>query len=187
MTDLARLPVAFRWGSLPSEWRESFPCDPLLPVADHVLHRGIDVAAPAPLVFRWVCQLKVAPYSYDWLDNFGRSSPRRLTPGAERLTVGEQVMTIFELATFEPDRHLTLRLAHRRAVALFGEIAITYRVGAAGPSRSRLAVRMRVRYPPGRYGAVVRRLFPYGDAFMMRRQLFTLRTLAERQAQAEAT
>src|SRR5262249_6937940 len=67
------------WGSTPAERRMQFPCDRHLPACDDALFRAVSVAAPAPLLFRWLCQLRVAPYSYDWLDNFGRRSPRQLT------------------------------------------------------------------------------------------------------------
>jgi hypothetical protein len=40
-------------------------------------------------------------------DNLGRRSPRELTPGLDQLQVGQRIMTIFHLASFEPDRHLS--------------------------------------------------------------------------------
>ena len=63
--------------------------------------------APAEVVYRWLCQLRVAPYSYDWIDNRGRRSPRELTPGLEQLAEGQTVM-IFRLVSFAWGRHLTL-------------------------------------------------------------------------------
>ena len=60
----------------------AYPCDGLIDCPDRVVFRGVDIAAPAALVFRWLCQLRAAPYSYDWVDNFGRRSPRRSSRGS---------------------------------------------------------------------------------------------------------
>jgi len=97
------------WGSTAGERASSWPCDPLLPDANLALYRSVDVAAPACVLFRWVCQLRTAPYSYDWLDNGGRHSPRTLTPGLDDLAVGQRVMRIFDLV-------VKLLVRHRRDV-----------------------------------------------------------------------
>src|SRR4029077_18564030 len=89
------------WGSTASERARAFPCDGVLPHASFDLYRAVTVEAPASRVFRWLCQLRVAPYSYDLLDNWGRRSPRELTPGADDLAVGQKIMTIFTLVSFE--------------------------------------------------------------------------------------
>jgi hypothetical protein len=70
-----------QWGSTAPERSESFPCDRLVPEADHTLFRAVGVEAPQGVSFRWLCQLRAAPYSYDRLDNFGRRSPQELTAG----------------------------------------------------------------------------------------------------------
>jgi hypothetical protein len=173
--------VAHTWGTTPAERSEPYPCDRHLDPPFEVAHRGIDIAAPAPVVFRWLCQLRLAPYSYDLLDNLGRRSPRELTPGLDRLEIGQRFMTIFDLVEFERDRHVTLKL--RRAGRIFGEVAVTYRVLPQSESRSRLLVKLVYR-PPGpqalsrAYGLVL----PWGDLVMMRKQLRTLASLAERDA-----
>ena len=80
------------------------------------------VNAPPSVVFRWLCQLKLAPYSYDLIDNRGRRSPQHLVPGVDQLVVGERVL-IFELASFARDEHLTLVV---RRHPVFGDVAISY-------------------------------------------------------------
>jgi hypothetical protein len=172
------------WGSTAAERAEEYPCDSLLADPDDVLFRAVDVAAPPSLVFRWLCQLRAAPYSYDWIDNFGRTSPRTLTSGLDELAVGQRVMRIFRLAAFEPGRHLTLVLHDAVSRRFFGEIAVTYRVA---PTRggSRLVVKLRIHHPEGAF-RLLSPLLAAGDLVMMRKQLFTLKALAERDASARA-
>jgi hypothetical protein len=162
--------VGLTWGATAAERAEPMPCDELLPGARTRFDRAVWVDAPAPRVFRWLCQLRVAPYSYDLLDNLGRRSPRELTPGLERLEAGQRFMTVFTLAGFAPGEHLTLRS---------GPFAVTYAVRPAG-DRSRLVARVVFAAPGGRLGAaVVGRAFALGDLVMMRKQLLTLKALAE--------
>jgi hypothetical protein len=145
--------------------------------ADDALFRAVTIDAPAGVLFPWLCQLRVAPYSYDWIDNFGRQSPRVLTPDLTRLEVGQKVMTVFRLAAFEPDRHLTVVLHRPRP--LFGGLAVTYLIVPKAGEGCRLVVKLAVAYPPSPIGAAVRRLLPVGDVVMMRKQLLTLREVAE--------
>ena len=170
--------VADTWGTTAEERALPFPCDALVPRSDGACWRGVTVHAAAAAVFRWLCQLKVAPYSYDWIDNWGRQSPRALTPGAEQLRVGERVM-IFELVAFETDRHLTLS-TRRFASRLFPRVAISYVLRPCGPSETRLLAKLAVETRPGRLGALAMRLLAWGDLVMMRRQLLNLKALAER-------
>jgi hypothetical protein len=166
------------WGSTESERAERYPCDDLIDGPRHELFRAVDVDAPADLVFRWVCQLRVAPYSYDVLDNLGRRSPRELTPGLDDLAVGQRVMTIFRLAAFAPGRSITVDAN----TALFGYVAVTYRVVPVDATRSRLVAKLAVAPRRGCLAWIMNRLLPTGDLVMMRKQLLTLKRLAERDA-----
>jgi hypothetical protein len=162
-----------------------FPCDAYLAEPDDVYFRGIDIQAPMGVVFRWLCQLRIAPYSYDLIDNLGRRSPRELTPGLERLAVGQRVMTIFELVEFEPGRHLTIRLD--RAGILFGEVAVTYLLVANDPCGCRLLVKVPMRHSRRLPARRLRHAaMPWLDLAMMRKQLLTIKQLAEGQALEES-
>jgi hypothetical protein len=172
--------LATTWGTRPEEREGRWPCDALAGPGAIPLWRGVGVAAPAARVYRWLCQLRAAPYSYDWIDNLGRRSPRELTPGLERLEVGQPVM-IFELASFVWGDHLTLATRPgSRAERLFGRVSLTYRVAPTGPASARLLVKLCVEPPPGLRGRLVATLLPWGDLVMMRKQLRTLARLAER-------
>jgi hypothetical protein len=167
--------VVYTWGSTEAERAEPFPCDELLPEASMVLFRAVDAEAPAETVYRWLCQLRVAPYSYDRLDNWGRRSPQTLTPGLERLEVGQRMVSIFRLAHFERGRSITLLSRG----PLFGGVAITYRVCEGPAGRSRLVAKLLVD-PPRKapWSLPMRLILPPGDLVMMRRQLLNIAALA---------
>jgi hypothetical protein len=177
---LTDLPWA--WGTTPDEVARHYPADDLLDgepgLRTAALTRAVTVRAPAELTYRWLCQISQAPYSYDWLDNLGRRSPRELTPGADELTVGQHMM-IFKLTGFEPGRSWSGR-GLPGPERLFGPISVTYAAEPAG-DRSRLVCRMRVGWT-GTLGAARAGLLAWGDLIMMRKQLHTLRSLAERDA-----
>jgi hypothetical protein len=171
------------WGTTLEERKGSFPCDEILPSYSEAYFRGVTVRADPSVVFRWLCQLRLAPYSYDWIDNRGRKSPRQLTPGLERLAVGQPFMRIFDLVAFESGRHLTLRL---REPGVFPPLAVSYLV-LAGPEQScRLLVKLVVGLRPGLRDRLVAALAPWLDWIMMRRQLLNLRELSESTASATA-
>ena len=147
--------ISETWGTEPEERRLAFPCDNLILQPDDVLYRGVTVHASPKTLFSWLCQMRSAPYSYDWLDNGGRQSPLELTPGLENLAIGQEVMRVFKLTGFERDRHFTLRLqAKSGASRTFGDIAVSYLIVSVddrAPGSCRLLVKLIVKYRRGFY------------------------------------
>jgi hypothetical protein len=168
------------WGSTAREREYCFACDEVAGQTTDALYRAVTVNAPPAVLFRWLCQLRAAPYSYDWIDNLGRRSPRTLTPGLDHLQNGQPVMTVFRLAAFEPDRHITAVLYSTGI--LFRRLAVTYLLVPEAHERCRLVVKIAVAYPRNPAGTATRILLPAGDLVMMRKQLLTLKSLAERDA-----
>lgn len=163
------------WGATDAERAVRLPCDALLPDARFRCHRAVAVDASPAVVFRWLHQLREAPYSYDLIDNFGRRSPRTLTPALDRLEVGQRFMSIFRLASLTPDEQITLRAR---------STAVTYAVRPEDRWTRLLACVLFD--PPGRLGAALVRPLILGDLVMMRKQLLTLKELAEDEAAAHA-
>jgi hypothetical protein len=143
-------------------------------------YRAVTVSAPVQIVFRWICQLRAAPYSYDWIDNFGRPSPRRLIDGLDHLEIGQKVMMIFRVDDFLIDRFITI-VPLPRARFLCSDLRITYQCVSLGANRTRLMVRVQICYPGHPFRSIISALLQPGDLLMMRKQLLTLKHLAEEQ------
>ncbi|GLW14806.1 hypothetical protein Stsp01_15490 [Streptomyces sp. NBRC 13847] len=170
------------WGATAAEQEAHYPCDGLLTVPHEGWIRAVDVAAPCATAFRWVHQLAVAPYSYDWIDFRGRRSPDRLTPGLAPLEVGQRFL-VFDLVDFATDKHVTGVLPAQPA-RRHGQMAVSYVVVPHGDGcRLLVKVDSETRRSPVR--RLQRRLLAWGDLVMMRKQLLTLKKFAERDAAAE--
>lgn len=165
------------WGATPAEWSRVYRCDEMVPRAPCRVVRAVSAQAPADQVFRWLCQLRVAPYSYDLLDNLGRRSPRTLTPGLEHLAEGQSFMTTFALIHHVDGEQLTV-VTTGRLGRLAPRTAITYAVAPAGDGHSRL---IGVLAADGQQPRLRRTGLAWGDLVMMRRQLRTLAALSAAQ------
>ena len=111
--------------------------------------RAISVAAPPELTWRWLCQIAVAPYSYDWIDNRGRRSPAAPSPPAPTSSCsGRRMAVVFELVAFDAPHHWTA-LTTPRGRRLFGPVAMTY---AAEPDGAGSRIVCRIVVGAGRPG-----------------------------------
>jgi hypothetical protein len=173
--------IGITWNVTPAEQAARLPCDDLMPGAVR-LDRAISIDAPISIAFAWLCQLRVAPYSYDLLDNIGRRSPRIRSAELTDLAVGQPfvrifgLVHIFELAAFAPDEHITLRPPADSVMSRLASVSNTYSVRPEGKG-TRLHVRVLFEGPwlLGQTLALV-------NLLMMRRQLRVLKKLAERDA-----
>ena len=161
--------IGNRWGVSTSETLRSYPCDSFVASPTLQAWRGVHVEAPAGAVWPWVAQVRLAPYSYDWIDNLCRRSPQQLV-GLPEPVVGESFSTAAtrpfgRIVAVEPSEQLT------------GEImgaCMSYVLVPDGQS-TRLLMKL--------VTAISRWLTPglsVGDLVMARRQLLNLKRLAER-------
>jgi len=175
-TPLPRSPgLPWTWGHLGGT-----PPPPGRPGREVLLSRAVPVRAEPPVVFGWLGQLRVAPYSYDLIDNRGRRSPPTMTR-TDPIEPGQTFAEIFTLTSFEPDRSITLELTARVALVAFGPLTILYR---ALPDGTRTVLRCDLMLPRPRNGPERLRqvALAWGDLVMMRRQLLNLKRLSERTA-----
>jgi hypothetical protein len=159
-----------RWGVNDSETLRSYPCDDF--VASPVLQawRGVNVAAPPEAVWPWVAQVRAAPYSYDWIDNLGRRSPRELL-GLPEPRVGERFTTaggreLGRIVSVDPGKQLT--------GTIMGAF-MSYVLVPQDHHTTRLLLKVVSQTP--RWAALG---LSVGDLIMARRQLLNLKQLAER-------
>jgi hypothetical protein len=156
-----------RWNVTSAETRRRYPCDDLVPTPAFQAWRGVTVAAPPERIWPWVVQIRLAPYSYDWIDNLGHRSPQQSIRLPDPV-VGDPFTTALGRASgrilaVQPGEHLT---AH-----IMGTV-MSY-VLAPHDQSTRLLLKL-----------VTRRSHPatpllcLGDLVMARRQLLNLARLA---------
>lgn len=175
------MPIPFDWGIAPEERSISFPCDRFAQLSYAAYYRGVTINAAPETIFRWLCQLRVAPYSYDCIDHLGRRSPQELIPGLDDLSIGQTMMFVFELIDFERNQHITVRHKPKTIGSrVFGDVLASYLIVPQAHDSCRLLVKVAIKYPTAPMGWLTRALLPWGDLIMMSRQLLSFRQLAER-------
>jgi hypothetical protein len=163
--------IGDRWGVTDAEVARRYPCDDVVPEPALRAWRGVTVGAPAGRVWPWVAQIRLAPYSYDWIDNLGRRSPRELRDLPEPRT-GQRFTTAFGA------RPAGRILSAKPGVQLTGTImgaVMSYVLVPAEDGTTRLLLKL----VAARRNALTP-LLCLGDLVMARQQLRTLARLAER-------
>src|SRR5690625_3338320 len=170
-TAAARAQIPWHWGAPP---RASVPAR-TAELGPPITRTAVTRADPGSLMM-WVAQLRRAPYSYDWIDNFGRRSPRRPDPALRDLESGDPLMYIFTVTGYG-ERHVEAKMTSRVPRAVFGEVVIRYDVHEVGTASVLQHTMWR---PATRFLARIRRyLLAWADLPMARKQLLTLIALAQ--------
>jgi hypothetical protein len=63
--------IPLSWGCTPADLRRAYPADRMVAEPALRMTRAVHVDAAPAVAWRWLCQMEVAPYSYDWIDNPG--------------------------------------------------------------------------------------------------------------------
>jgi len=162
--------IGDRWGVSDNEIRRSYPCDDFVASPTLQAWRGVRVEAPAEAVWPWVAQVRLAPYSYDWIDNLGRRSPRELA-GLREPRPGEPFTTA---GGRELGRIVSVEVGNQLTATIMG-VFMSYVLVPEDNGTTRLLLKV--------VGRTSRRIAPaltVGDLIMARRQLLNLKQLSER-------
>jgi hypothetical protein len=162
--------IGATWGMRDGETSLHYPCDEFVSSPTLQAWRGVTVHAAPDRVWPWLTQVRIAPYSYDWIDNLGRRSPRRLL-GLPEPRVGEPFTTagrreLGRIMAVEHERQLT--------ATIMGAF-MSYLLVPTEQGTTRLLLKV--------VASTSRWIAPalsVGDLVMARRQLLNLKELAER-------
>lgn len=188
------------WGTTEHDRAARFPIDDFVGDDGATAWRAITIRATPDAVWPWLGQLRLAPYSYDWLDNGMHRSPRYVVPGLAPIAVGDPFMVWPRVVAVDPARALTFLCRSFAELDVrygganwFANVAQkpgyracnldwvggTYRLVPVGSSESRLVVKMRWRCRANAFERPATTAFELADFVMMRRQLLNLKALAE--------
>lgn len=164
------LMIGDRWGVSESDVARSYPCDEFFTAPVLQAWRAVNVEAPVEAVWPWVAQVRLAPYSYDCIDNAGRRSPRELV-GLPEPRVGEAFSTA---GGREVGSIVSVELYGQLTGTSMGTL-MSYVLAPESRDRTRLLLKVVMNTEP-----MVALGLCIGDLIMAQRQLLNLKQLAER-------
>jgi hypothetical protein len=172
-----------------AERSRELPGDELIAGAIGSVTHAITIDRPRRDVWRWLIQMgagRAGWYSYDSIDNGGRSSSPGSVPGFQNVSIGSLFPAVpgatdgFFVLQLGPERFLVLGWAPRRDSP--PAVTWTFVMEDIEPDRTRLIVRARAG-PGYRFHGLppwlVRRIVPFGHFVMQRKQLLGIARRAE--------
>jgi hypothetical protein len=166
--------IGDRWGVTRAETTRRYPCDDLVPYPVMQVWRGVTARTRPEFVWPWVAQIRLAPYSYDWIDNFGRRSPQNLR-GLPEPVAGESFTAALGGRRF--GRIVAVRSGEHLTGTIVGAVMSYVLVPVDDGLQTRLLLKVVTQG-----GRMIAPLLSVGDLIMARRQLLNLAALAERVA-----
>jgi hypothetical protein len=163
--------IGDRWGVTDAEVARHYPCDDLVSAPALQAWRGVTAQASIDRVWPWVAQIRLAPYSYDWIDNLGRRSPRELRDLPE--PVAGQPFTA-AMGGRPAGRILSVDPGAQLTGTIMGAV-MSYVLVPTDDGSTRLLLKV-----VAAGGSMLTPLLCLGDLVMARKQLRTLARLAER-------
>jgi len=172
-------PWELTWGATPDEVSRPLPGDDLVTRPTFNATRAISIDAPPEEIWPWLVQVgnkRAGWYSYDLLDNLGRSSARRIIPELQHLAPGD-------IVPMSPDgtQGIQVYSLDRPNSMIWGTPGDTSWVWQldARPDGARVItrIRSRIRWQPISIAYSV--LMEIGDFWMIRKMLLNLRDRAE--------
>jgi len=146
------------------------------------LLRHIEIQACASNVFVWLKQLRIAPYSYDLLDNRGIKSPGYIIENLPQLTNNTHFLLAFHIFMFEENRFIAGQFCkpiNPPVNRYLKEMYIEYRIQEIGTD-SRLWSKVKGWYNDDLASKGFYWIFSAVNLFMTRRQLRNIKKLSER-------
>jgi hypothetical protein len=172
-------PWQLTWGSTDAEVATAMPGDEVVGRPSFNATRAVSIVAPPECIYPWLIQMGVGRagwYSYDLLDNLGRTSARRIIPELQNLAPGD-------IVPMSPDRKhgMTVHSMNAPHSMVWGEPGSTtwaWQLDETDSGSTRLVTRVRSRYQWFSPSIAFSALLEFGDIWMMRRMLLNLRQRA---------
>lgn len=168
------------WGATPDEVARALPGDDLVDRPTLCATRAVTIAAPADRIFPWLVQVGVGRggwYSYDWLDNLGRPSARRIHQEWQDVGPGH-------LLPMSPDGKQGIRIhsldpPRSMVWGTPGDTTWVWHLDTRPDGSTRVVTRVRSRYRWTSPSILFSMLLEFADFWMMRRMLLNLRERIE--------
>jgi hypothetical protein len=165
--------------SVPSFFIDSFPnisnsdCRELL--------RCIEINAKASDIFVWLKQLRIAPYSYDFIDNRCRKSPDYIVENLPPLKANTHYLLAFHILEFEENSFVVCRFCEpiNPPVNLYmKDLFFEYRIGEQG-TKTKLWCKIKGHFNNDIFSKGFFFIFSVVNKIMMARQLKNIKKLSE--------